>query len=93
MAATDTYAGRGTIPQNVKIYFRSKGGKKFQWGIIKDPYRNTNMSLFELNPQEGVNRNGFLSKMTKIGKIGAKFNRAPISTDSMNEFDNFSVNR
>ena len=50
MAATDTYAGRGTIPQNVKIYFRSRECKKFQWGIIKDPYRNKNMSLFELNP-------------------------------------------
>ena len=50
MAATDTYAGRGTIPQNVKIYFRSRESKKFQRGIIKDPNRNKNMSLFEFKP-------------------------------------------
>ena len=29
--------------------------------------------------------------MTKIVKIGAKFNSAPISTDNMKELDNFNV--
>ena len=39
-----------SIPQNVKIYIRIGEGTKFQWGIMKDPYGNTNMSLVEFYP-------------------------------------------